>query len=199
MHALVEPYSGGRVSLLYPAAKKAAWPLEGKKHLVFWFKAINERPAVKAALAKVGARRWIAGRRSSVSNVAVARQAVVDAQASGDAHAAALETDRARLSAAVEAAEARAATVQNERDAVAAEGRARESELCRGGARHDRSAHEMAGARQARRWERAHRSGRAVGERHPRPDAIAPSVNADATPRLHPAGPHRRRRAGTLD
>jgi parallel beta-helix repeat protein len=43
-HAHVEPYSGGRVSLLYPAARKAAWSLEGKKHLVFWLRARKEAP-----------------------------------------------------------------------------------------------------------------------------------------------------------
>lgn len=40
--ALVQPYGGGRVSLLYPKAKQAALSLEGKRALVFWLKTINE-------------------------------------------------------------------------------------------------------------------------------------------------------------
>lgn len=40
--ALVRPYSGNRVQLLYPASRKAGWPVQGKKELVFWVKAINE-------------------------------------------------------------------------------------------------------------------------------------------------------------
>ena len=40
--ALVKPYSGNRVSLLYPSSKKAGIRLDGKTHLVFWIKAINE-------------------------------------------------------------------------------------------------------------------------------------------------------------
>jgi hypothetical protein len=40
--ALVQPYSGGRVSLLYPSTKKASIVLDGKTHLVFWIKAVNE-------------------------------------------------------------------------------------------------------------------------------------------------------------
>ncbi|KKL83008.1 hypothetical protein LCGC14_1979070 [marine sediment metagenome] len=40
--ALVQPYSGMRVNLLYPKDKHAAWSLAGKTHLVFWIKAINE-------------------------------------------------------------------------------------------------------------------------------------------------------------
>ncbi|MCY2991562.1 MAG: right-handed parallel beta-helix repeat-containing protein [Planctomycetota bacterium] len=40
--ALVDPYSGGRVSLLYPAAKRAGISLQGKTQLVFWIKAIDE-------------------------------------------------------------------------------------------------------------------------------------------------------------
>ncbi len=40
--AHVEPYSGMLVRLLYPVSKKAGLPLEGKKELVFWVKAINE-------------------------------------------------------------------------------------------------------------------------------------------------------------
>ena len=48
--ALVEPYGGGRVSLLYPAAKNAAIPLADKAHLVFWVRAINENvPAWQSA------------------------------------------------------------------------------------------------------------------------------------------------------
>jgi parallel beta-helix repeat protein len=48
--ALVEPYGGGRVSLLYPAAKNAAIPLAEKTHLVFWIRAINENvPAWQSA------------------------------------------------------------------------------------------------------------------------------------------------------
>ncbi|HND50884.1 MAG TPA: hypothetical protein PLV92_00750, partial [Pirellulaceae bacterium] len=42
LKAVVSPYSGGRVNLLYPATKSAAVPLAGKKRLVFWLKAINE-------------------------------------------------------------------------------------------------------------------------------------------------------------
>jgi hypothetical protein len=40
--ALVEPYGGGRVSLLYPEQKNAGIKLDGKKSVVFWMKAINE-------------------------------------------------------------------------------------------------------------------------------------------------------------
>jgi hypothetical protein len=40
--ALVQPYSGGRVSLLCPKSKAAGWSLAGKTKLVFWVKAINE-------------------------------------------------------------------------------------------------------------------------------------------------------------
>jgi parallel beta-helix repeat protein len=40
--ALVKPYSGGRVGLLYPASRKAGWVIKDKKHLVFWVRAINE-------------------------------------------------------------------------------------------------------------------------------------------------------------
>ena len=40
--ALVKPYSGNRVSLLFPSSKKAGIRLDGKTHLVFWIKAINE-------------------------------------------------------------------------------------------------------------------------------------------------------------
>lgn len=42
LRALVEPYSGGRVSLLYPSAKQAGWKLAGRRELVFWLKTINE-------------------------------------------------------------------------------------------------------------------------------------------------------------
>ena len=42
LSALVEPYSGGRISLLYPAARKAGISLQDKTHLVFWVKAIDE-------------------------------------------------------------------------------------------------------------------------------------------------------------
>jgi len=42
LHALVEPYGGGRVSLLYPESRKAGWTRTGKTQLVFWLKAINE-------------------------------------------------------------------------------------------------------------------------------------------------------------
>ena len=40
--ALVQPYSGGRVSLLYPKSKAMQQSLAGKTALVFWIKAINE-------------------------------------------------------------------------------------------------------------------------------------------------------------
>ncbi len=42
VYALVKPYGGGRVSLLYPRGKSAGWSLAGKTKLVFWVKAINE-------------------------------------------------------------------------------------------------------------------------------------------------------------
>jgi parallel beta-helix repeat protein len=42
VHALVRPYSGNLVSLLYPASRNARWSLQGKTHLVFWVKAVNE-------------------------------------------------------------------------------------------------------------------------------------------------------------
>lgn len=41
-YALVQPYGGGRVNLLYPKSKQAGLSLEGRKHLVFWLKTINE-------------------------------------------------------------------------------------------------------------------------------------------------------------
>lgn len=41
-HVLVAPYGGGRASLLWPATKRAALPLAGKRRLTFWLKAINE-------------------------------------------------------------------------------------------------------------------------------------------------------------
>lgn len=40
--ALVRPYSGGRVSLLYPSAKNAGIRLDGRTHLVLWVRAVNE-------------------------------------------------------------------------------------------------------------------------------------------------------------
>jgi len=40
--AHVQPYSGGRVSLLYPASRDAELSLAGRTHLVFWVKALNE-------------------------------------------------------------------------------------------------------------------------------------------------------------
>ncbi|MFO0929460.1 MAG: PKD domain-containing protein [Gemmataceae bacterium] len=42
VRALVKPYSGARVNLLYPSARKAGLALEGKSRLVFWIKAVNE-------------------------------------------------------------------------------------------------------------------------------------------------------------
>ncbi|HEY3322719.1 MAG TPA: right-handed parallel beta-helix repeat-containing protein [Planctomycetota bacterium] len=42
LYALIQPYSGMRVNLLYPSSRKAGWPLAGKKSLVFWFKGVNE-------------------------------------------------------------------------------------------------------------------------------------------------------------
>lgn len=42
VYALVQPYSGGRVNLLYPASKNGDMSLKGKRALVFWIKAINE-------------------------------------------------------------------------------------------------------------------------------------------------------------
>jgi parallel beta-helix repeat protein len=40
--AAVRPYGGGRVTLTYPAAKDADWPLEGQSRLVFWLRVRNE-------------------------------------------------------------------------------------------------------------------------------------------------------------
>jgi parallel beta-helix repeat protein len=40
--ARIDPYSGGRVNLLYPASRKADLSLKGKTRLVFWVKFINE-------------------------------------------------------------------------------------------------------------------------------------------------------------
>jgi parallel beta-helix repeat protein len=40
--AHVQPYLGGRVSLLYPRTERAGWPLRGLSRIVFWVKAINE-------------------------------------------------------------------------------------------------------------------------------------------------------------
>jgi hypothetical protein len=42
IYAFAQPYGGQRLNLVYPSSKKAAWSLEGKTRLVFWFKAINE-------------------------------------------------------------------------------------------------------------------------------------------------------------
>ncbi len=42
LYAFINPYGGGRVSLLYPAEKKLGLALAGKTHLVCWFKGINE-------------------------------------------------------------------------------------------------------------------------------------------------------------
>jgi parallel beta-helix repeat protein len=42
IYALVRPYSGGRVSLLYPATSNAGWSLSGRSRIVFWVKAITE-------------------------------------------------------------------------------------------------------------------------------------------------------------
>jgi parallel beta-helix repeat protein len=42
LRALVQPYSGGRVSLRYPSAAPAGWKLAGRRELVFWLKTINE-------------------------------------------------------------------------------------------------------------------------------------------------------------
>lgn len=42
MAALIRPYSGTRVNLLYPRARRGGWSLSGKTHLVFWLKTINE-------------------------------------------------------------------------------------------------------------------------------------------------------------
>jgi parallel beta-helix repeat protein len=44
LHALVSPYSGGRVQLLYPRTRNAGWPLQGKRRLVFWIRSRNEHP-----------------------------------------------------------------------------------------------------------------------------------------------------------
>jgi parallel beta-helix repeat protein len=40
--AMVRPYSGGWVSLLYPKSRAAGLSLAGKKSLVFWLKTVNE-------------------------------------------------------------------------------------------------------------------------------------------------------------
>lgn len=42
LSALVEPYSGGRLNLVYPKSRDAHWILEGKTHLVFWMRTLNE-------------------------------------------------------------------------------------------------------------------------------------------------------------
>ena len=36
LRATVNPYSGGRVSLLYPSTKQAGWKLADRRELVFW-------------------------------------------------------------------------------------------------------------------------------------------------------------------
>jgi parallel beta-helix repeat protein len=42
LFAMVEPYSGGRVSLLYPRSRSGGFDLSGKSRLVFWVKGLNE-------------------------------------------------------------------------------------------------------------------------------------------------------------
>jgi len=42
VRALVSPYGGGRVSLLYPASRRAGWKPSEYRELVFWVKALNE-------------------------------------------------------------------------------------------------------------------------------------------------------------
>ncbi|RPI85090.1 MAG: PKD domain-containing protein, partial [Planctomycetaceae bacterium] len=42
LSALVEPYSGGRVALVYPRSHDARWSLEGRTHLVFWMRTLNQ-------------------------------------------------------------------------------------------------------------------------------------------------------------
>ncbi len=42
LFAMVQPYGGERVSLLFPKSRRAGLSLAGKKHLVFWLKTINE-------------------------------------------------------------------------------------------------------------------------------------------------------------
>ncbi|MCU0959454.1 MAG: right-handed parallel beta-helix repeat-containing protein [Pirellulaceae bacterium] len=42
VRALVQPYSGMMVHLLYPQSRDAAVPLAGKTRLVFWLRALNE-------------------------------------------------------------------------------------------------------------------------------------------------------------
>jgi parallel beta-helix repeat protein len=44
LFALVDPYGGGRVSLLYPRARNARWPLKGKTRLGFWIRYRIEYP-----------------------------------------------------------------------------------------------------------------------------------------------------------
>jgi parallel beta-helix repeat protein len=41
MRAHVNPYSGGRVNLLFPKTRKAGWSVKDKDVLVFWLKTIN--------------------------------------------------------------------------------------------------------------------------------------------------------------
>lgn len=40
--AIIDPYSGGRVNLLYPSTKDAAIKLDGKSSISFWWKGINQ-------------------------------------------------------------------------------------------------------------------------------------------------------------
>ena len=42
LRAEVNPYSGDRVNLLYPASRKAGISLQGKREIIFWVKAENE-------------------------------------------------------------------------------------------------------------------------------------------------------------
>ncbi|MFN0055012.1 MAG: right-handed parallel beta-helix repeat-containing protein [Planctomycetales bacterium] len=42
LFAQVAPYGGFRLNLQFPKSKRAGWKLEGKRHLVFWFRGINE-------------------------------------------------------------------------------------------------------------------------------------------------------------
>jgi parallel beta-helix repeat protein len=42
LFALVDPYGGERVSLLYPATRQAGWSLKDHSRLVFWVKVVNE-------------------------------------------------------------------------------------------------------------------------------------------------------------
>jgi hypothetical protein len=40
--AKIDPYSGGRINLLYPASKDAGWSVREGSQLVFWIKVQNE-------------------------------------------------------------------------------------------------------------------------------------------------------------